>query len=109
MVFSSLIFLFAYLAVTLVLYYAVPFKARNAVLFVVSLIFYGWGEPKYIVVMLFSILVAYIFGFFVGKYRESAPKKARAYLIVSILLNLSALLFFKYANFHRKPCADPRA
>ena len=81
------------------LYYAVPFKARNAVLFVVSLIFYGWGEPKYIVVMLFSILVAYIFGFFVGKYRESAPKKARAYLIVSILLNLSALLFFKYANF----------
>lgn len=99
MVFSSLIFLFAYLAVTLVLYYAVPFKARNAVLFVVSLIFYGWGEPKYIVVMLFSILVAYIFGFFVGKYRESAPKKARAYLIVSIILNLSALLFFKYANF----------
>ena len=77
----------------------VPFKARNAVLFVVSLIFYGWGEPKYIVVMLFSILVAYIFGFFVGKYRESAPKKARAYLIVSIILNLSALLFFKYANF----------
>lgn len=99
MVFSSLIFLFAYLAITLVLYYAVPFKARNAVLFVVSLIFYGWGEPKYIVVMLFSILVAYIFGFFVGNYRESAPKKARAYLIVSILLNLSALLFFKYANF----------
>lgn len=99
MVFSSLIFLFAYLAITLVLYYAVPFKARNAVLFVVSLIFYGWGEPKYIVVMLFSILVAYIFGFLVGKYRESAPKKARAYLIVSILLNLSALLFFKYANF----------
>ena len=99
MVFSSLIFLFAYLAITLVLYYAVPFKARNAVLFVVSLIFYGGGEPKYIVVMLFSILVAYIFGFFVGKYRESAPKKARAYLIVSILLNLSALLFFKYANF----------
>lgn len=97
--FSSLIFLFAYLAITLVLYYAVPFKARNAVLFVVSLIFYGWGEPKYIVVMLFSILVAYIFGFFVGKYRESAPKKARVYLIVSILLNLSALLFFKYANF----------
>ena len=99
MVFSSLIYMFAYLEDTLVLYYAVPLKARNAVLFVVSLIFYGWGEPKYIVVMLFSTLVAYIFGFFVGKYRESAPKKARAYLIVSILLNLSALLFFKYANF----------
>ena len=99
MVFSSLIFLFAYLAVTLVLYYVVPFKARNAVLFAVSLVFYGWGEPKYIVVMLFSILVAYIFGFFVGKYRESAPKKARTYLIISVILNLSALLFFKYANF----------
>ena len=99
MVFSSLIFLFAYLAVTLVLYYVVPFKARIAVLYAVSLVFYGWGEPKYIVVMLFSILVAYIFGFFVGKYRESAPKKARTYLIVSVILNLSALLFFKYANF----------
>ena len=78
MVFSSLIFLFAYLAVTLVLYYVVPFKARNAVLFAVSLVFYGWGEPKYIVVMLFSILVAFIFGVLGGKNSGIAPKKTRS-------------------------------
>ena len=99
MVFSSLIFLFAYLAVTLLLYYIVPFRARNVVLFAVSLIFYGWGEPVYIAVMLFSIIVAYVFGFFVGKYRESDKKKARLYLIISVSLNLGALLFFKYYNF----------
>ena len=99
MVFSSLIFLFAYLAVTLLLYYIVPFRARNVVLFAVSLIFYGWGEPVYIAVMLFSIIVAYVFGFFVGKYRESDKKKARLYLIISVSLNLGALLFFKYCNF----------
>ena len=55
MVFSSLIFLFAYLSVTLALYYVIPnIKYRNAVLFVVSMLFYGWGEPLYIIVMLIS-------------------------------------------------------
>ena len=73
MVFSSLIFLFAYLTVTLALYYVIPnIKYRNVVLFVVSMLFYGWGEPLYIIVMLISILDAYIFGFFIvttGKRR----------------------------------------
>ena len=106
MVFSSLIFLFAFLAVTIVAYYIVPFKFRNLVLFTVSAAFYAWGEPKFIVIMLFSILTAYIFGFFIGKYRESDPKKAKIFLAVSLILNLSALFFFKYTNFFIENLAE---
>ncbi|MCQ2433305.1 MAG: MBOAT family protein, partial [Clostridia bacterium] len=99
MVFSSLIFLFAYLCITLTLYFIVPHKGRNIVLFVVSLAFYGWGEPLYILVMLFSICVAYIFGFFIDKYRDTDQKKAKIFLAVSVILNLACLIFFKYTNF----------
>ena len=100
MVFSSLIFLFAFLPVTLALYYIVPGrKARNWVLFLLSLVFYGWGEPVYILVMLFSVVSAWGFGFLIGRHRESSPKRARAWMAVSLSVNLAALLFFKYANF----------
>ena len=99
MVFSSTIFLFGFLPITLLAYYLSPFKIRNLVLFLVSLFFYGFGEPTYIVVMLFSITVAYLTGFPIGKYRESNPRRARAWLIVSVALNLAMLLFFKYTNF----------
>ena len=95
MVFSSLIFLFAFLPVTLALYYIVPGrKARNWVLFLLSLVFYGWGEPDYILVMLFSIVSAWGFGFLIGRHRESSPKRARAWMAVSLSVNLAALLFF---------------
>ena len=63
MVFSSLIFIFAYLPITLAVYFLVPHRVRNLALFVLSLLFYGWGEPKYIALMLFSIISAYAFGF----------------------------------------------
>ncbi|HBR30832.1 MAG TPA: transcriptional regulator [Clostridiales bacterium] len=99
MVFSTLIFLFAFLVITIAIYFIVPFKFRNLVLFAVSLVFYGWGEPSYILLMLFSILTAYVFGFFIAKYRDTDQKKAKKYLAVSLILNLSSLLFFKYANF----------
>ena len=99
MVFSSLIFIFAYLAITLAVYYITPLKWRNLVLFVVSLAFYGWGEPKYIVLMIISILIAYIFGFFIEKYRDSNQKLSKLFLAVSLIGNLSFLLFFKYYNF----------
>ena len=94
MVFSSLIFIFAYLAVTLAVYYVAPLKWRNLVLFVVSLAFYGWGEPKYIALMIISILIAYFFGFFIEKHRESNKKRAKIYLAISLIGNLSFLLFF---------------
>ncbi|MBE6927539.1 MAG: MBOAT family protein [Ruminococcaceae bacterium] len=99
MVFSSLIFLFAYLTVTLALYYAVPLKWRNLVLFILSLVFYGWGEPKYIALMLLSILSAYAFGFGIEHYRVKKPPVAKLFLGISVGINLSFLLFFKYFNF----------
>ncbi len=99
MVFSSLIFIFAYLAVTLAVYYISPLKWRNLVLFALSLVFYGWGEPKYIALMLVSVISAYAFGFAIEKYRTEKPKTAKLMLGLSIGVNLSFLLFFKYYNF----------
>lgn len=100
MVFSSLIFLFAFLPITLILYYIFPYKKwRNLVLFFMSMIFYAWGEPIYILVMLLSILEAYICGFLIAKYRDIKKHKAKVYMILSISLNLLSLLFFKYCNF----------
>ena len=99
MIFSSLIFIFAYLAITLAIYYLSPLKWRNLVLFVVSLAFYGWGEPKYILLMLVSIVSAYAFGFGIERYRGKNDKLAKLFLILSVAVNLSFLLFFKYYNF----------
>ncbi len=99
MVFSSLIFLFAYLPLTLLIYYCVPRAWRNIVLFAVSLFFYGWGEPVYVLLMVASITSAYIFGFFIDKYRESDPRRAKRALIASVTVNLAFLFFFKYYNF----------
>ena len=70
MVFSSSVFLMAFLPLTLLAYFAVPtrfVKARNAVLLAASLVFYGWGEPKYILVMLFSIMFNYVCGMTIGR------------------------------------------
>lgn len=91
MVFSSLTFLFVYLPIVFFIYKLTPLKYRNLWLFITSLIFYGWGEPKYIVVMLFSIICNYYFGYMV--------KKDKKYLIISIIFNLALLGFFKYTNF----------
>lgn len=90
--------MFVYLPVVLAVYYIVPWKWRNPWLFFVNLIFYGWGEPVYIVLMLFSIVVNYITGIFVGKYRDDDKPKAKKYLIINIVINLAMLMFFKYYN-----------
>ncbi len=99
MVFSSLIFIFAYLAITLAVYYISPLKWRNLVLFVVSLAFYGWGEPTYIVLMLVSIVIAYGFGFGIEHFKTKNIKISKLFLAISLIGNLSFLLFFKYYNF----------
>ncbi len=98
MVFSSLEFMFLYFPVVLLLYFVTPLKWRNVTLFVTSLIFYGWGEPLYVFLMLATITVDYFFGWMVGKYRESNRKRARAYMVAAIVINLAILGFFKYAN-----------
>ena len=98
MVFSSLIFLFAYLALTLALYFIAPLKWRNVVLLVTSLIFYGYGEPVYILIMFVSIIIDYTHGLLVEKYRED-DRKARWFVGQSVVFNLLLLGFFKYWDF----------
>ncbi len=100
MVFSSLEFLFLFFAVSILVYYAVPMKWRNAVLLTVSLLFYGWGEPVYIVLMLFSTVVDYTHGLKVEKNLNKGKKKrALGWVIASAVINLSLLGFFKYSDF----------
>ena len=99
MVFSSLLFLFLYLPIVLILYYICPRKWRNLLLFVVNLVFYGWGEPVYVSLMIFSTVVDYTCGYFISKYRETNKKKAKAFVVTSVIINLSLLGFFKYAGF----------
>lgn len=100
MVFSSLTFLFVFLPIILIVYYSSPRKIRNAILFIGSLVFYAWGEPVYITIMLFSTVFDYINGLLIRKYKETEQiKKARIILINSIIVNLGILCFFKYSNF----------
>lgn len=96
MVFSSILFMFIYLPVVLAVYYIVPMKWRNLWLFIVNFIFYGWGEPVYIVLMLFSILVNYFSGILVGEYKDINKKKAMRVLVINNIINLGMLMFFKY-------------
>ena len=98
MVFSSILFMFIYLPVVLFLYYISPVKWRNPILFVVNMIFYGWGEPVYILLMLVSITINYINGILIGKWRGVDDKKAKIVLVVNVVLNLALLGFFKYYN-----------
>ena len=96
MVFSSIVFLFVYLPLVLGVYYIVPHRWRNWWLFLVNLVFYGWGEPVYILLMLFSICVNYISGRLIHRYRETEDRKAKIVLAVNTAVNLSLLVFFKY-------------
>lgn len=98
MVFSSLFFLFVFLPAVLLLYYITPRQYRNFVLFISSLFFYAWGEPVYILLMLFSTAANYTLGLLLGRCREK-NSNARPVLIVSIFINIGLLCFFKYFDF----------
>ncbi len=97
MLFSSLEFLFLYILITIPLYFLFPFKWRCGVLFAVSLVFYGWGEPLYLFLMLFTIGVDYAAGLLIEKHRGT--KNARRVLVGAVVINLSLLAFFKYCDF----------
>ena len=97
MIFSSLLFMFVFLPLVLIVYYLVPRQFRNLVLFVFSLVFYAWGEPVYILLMLFTAFIDYFNGAMVDKFRQR-PKIAKAFVIESVIVNLSLLGFFKYAG-----------
>lgn len=103
MLFSSSVFLFAFLPLTLLVYFLVPermTKVRNLVLLIASLIFYGWGEPKYILVMLASIVINYVLAIAIGEHIEGGNRKtAKLMLILDVIVNLGLLGFFKYTDF----------
>ena len=93
MLFSSITFLYYFLPVVLGLYYLAPKSWKNVVLLVSSLVFYGWGEPKYVFLMLLSIAIGYVAGMLMDKL----PRKL--VMVVSVGACLCALIYFKYANF----------
>jgi alginate O-acetyltransferase complex protein AlgI len=99
MLFSSLTFLFGYLPLFFLVYFAVKGRSiRNIILLVFSLVFYAWGEPIYVFLMIFSILCDYVCGYYVSKNIDN-KKIAKRYVIISVVINLVVLGFFKYADF----------
>lgn len=94
MVFSSLTFLFAFLPVTLIGYYALPKKAKIGFLLLLSLVFYAWGEPLYVLLMIGSILINWV----IGLLMDRSARHKKVYLIASVVLNLALLFVFKYTG-----------
>ena len=97
MVFSSTTFFLAFLPLVAILYYIGPRKLRNGLLLGFSLLFYGWGEPRYLLVMLAAIAQGYVFGLLIEKSR--GKRRAGLSLALSVLLSLGTLAYFKYADF----------
>lgn len=97
MLFSSITFLYYFLPFVLFLYYVVKDPWKNVVLALSSLIFYGWGEPRYVFYMLISIVSGYILGLLIEKYHDT--KYAKGFLIFSLLISLGMLGYFKYVDF----------
>ncbi len=98
MVFSSLLFLFKFLPVTLAVYYIAPKKLKNLVLLAASLIFYSWGEPKYFPLMIACILVNYLTARLIERFRGRRALE-RLLLWLAVVFDLGMLIFFKYSDF----------
>ena len=96
MVFSSLNFMFVFLPIVFGIYFISPRKIRNFILFIASLVFYAWGEPFYVVLMLFSTILNFVYGALVQKYKGKTS--AKWILASSVVLNLGILGFFKYLS-----------
>ena len=101
MLFSSLTFLFIILPLICMLYFLIKNRMyKNTILLIFSLVFYAWGEPKYIFLMIATILIAYIFGRLINHFEIKKNKKAKKIsFITSIILIIGSLVFFKYTNF----------
>lgn len=101
MLFSSSTFLFCFLPIVIIVYYIFLRKSRtlqNIFLFIASLIFYAWGEPSFVFILLLSIIMNYLFGLAVNKYRNDKTK-SRLFLIATVVFNILILFIFKYLNF----------
>lgn len=98
MIFSSLLFMYIFLPIVLGIYYFSPKNLRNFILLVISLIFYGWGEPIYIFLMIISIIIGFTGARLIDKYRENKDLSTCIFITV-LVLNIGALVFFKYYGF----------
>lgn len=98
MVFSSLTFMFVFLPIVLILYYAVPKKLKNLFILISGLIFYAWGEPVYVLIMIASTMIDYTAGLLIDKFNDRTVIK-RICLIVSLVMNIGLLGIFKYSGF----------
>ena len=97
MLFSSITFLYYFLPLVLIVYFLVPKQLKNAWLLISSLFFYAWGEPRCVFLMIATVLTNYIFGILIEK--STSQKLKKIYLAISVLLTVSGLLYFKYADF----------
>ena len=97
MLFSSITFLYYFLPLTIAFYFLSPKRLKNMVLLLSSLIFYAWGEPKYVFLMASLIVLGYGFGRLVETYR--GKKAGQVFCVLSIMISLSFLVYFKYADF----------
>lgn len=98
MIFSSILFIFRFLPIALILYYITPQKYKNLILTLLSLVFYSWGEGKYFLIMIASIIIDYTAGRLIYRYKSEIKKKTIV-LCISLVFNLGLLFFFKYFNF----------
>lgn len=98
MVFSSLVFIFIFLPIVLSIYYLVPYRLKNLILFISSIFFYAWGEPIYIILMIFSIVINYLAALLIKNTIKDKSKRKFIFFTV-LLLDISILLFFKYYGF----------
>jgi len=98
MVFSSIIFMFTFLPLSLLLYYIMPRKFKNLMLLMISLVFYAWGEPVYVLLMIFTIIFDYIMALIIDRNREDKVK-SKVIFIATVGVNLLILGFFKYYGF----------
>ena len=95
MIFSSVIFIYYFLPIVLLLFYIVPNKYKNFILFLASLVFYYYSEKKFLVLLILSIIVNYSLGRLITKYKDNK----KVWLIISLIFNFGLLLYFKYVNF----------
>lgn len=100
MLFSSIPFLYYFLPCVILLYLIAPRFLKNTVLLLSSLVFYAWGEPKYVIWMILSIILGYVFGLLIEKYRKKGNHRlAKLFMILSVTSSLAVLGYFKYADF----------
>lgn len=97
MLFSSIPFLYYFLPLVIITYFIVPKSFKNAVLLLFSLVFYAWGEPKYVFLMIFTVAVNYVLGLLIDKFKGKLLSKV--FLAISVIASLSVLGYFKYADF----------